>query len=68
MVDGEVLKIPEETWHLSEESSGCTIIDSGTTLTYFAEPAYEIIKEAVMKKIKGYEVVEGFPPIWFWLL
>ncbi|KAK2431526.1 hypothetical protein P8452_44685 [Trifolium repens] len=63
MVDGEVLKIPEETWHLSEEGSGGTIIDSGTTLTYFAEPAYEIIKEAFMKKIKGYEVVEGFPPL-----
>ncbi|XP_045787071.1 aspartyl protease family protein 2-like [Trifolium pratense] len=63
MVDAEVLKIPEETWHLSEEGSGGTIIDSGTTLTYFAEPAYEIIKEAFMKKIKGYEVVEGFPPL-----
>ncbi|GAU12325.1 hypothetical protein TSUD_252760 [Trifolium subterraneum] len=63
MVDGEVLKIPEETWHLSEEGSGGTIIDSGTTLTYFAEPAYEIIKEAFMKKIKGYEIVEGFPPL-----
>lgn len=63
MVDGEVLKIPEETWHLSKEGGGGTIIDSGTTLTYFAEPAYEIIKEAFMKKIKGYELVEGFPPL-----
>ncbi|WJX15469.1 hypothetical protein P8452_05610 [Trifolium repens] len=65
MADGEVLKIQEETWHLSEEGSGGTIIDSGTTLTYFAEPTYEIIKEAFMKKIKGYEVVEGFSPLWF---
>ncbi|KAI5433187.1 aspartyl protease family protein 2 [Lathyrus oleraceus] len=63
MVDGEALSIPEETWRLSEEGSGGTIIDSGTTLTYFAEPAYEIIKEAFMKKIKGYEIVEGFPPL-----
>lgn len=63
MVDGEALSIPEETWRLSEEGSGGTIIDSGTTLTYFAEPAYEIIKEAFMKKIKGYEIVDGFPPL-----
>ncbi|KAE9596334.1 hypothetical protein Lal_00048666 [Lupinus albus] len=63
MVGGEVLEIPEETWHLSEEGAGGTIIDSGTTLTYFAEPAYEIIKEAFMKKTKGYQLVEGFPPL-----
>ncbi|KAK7300164.1 hypothetical protein RJT34_11000 [Clitoria ternatea] len=63
MVDNEVLKIPEETWHLSAEGAGGTIIDSGTTLTYFAEPAYEIIKEAFVKRIKGYELVEGLPPL-----
>ncbi|XP_020207000.1 aspartic proteinase nepenthesin-2 [Cajanus cajan] len=63
MVDDEVLKIPEETWHLSAEGAGGTIIDSGTTLTYFAEPAYEIIKEAFVKKIKGYALVEGLPPL-----
>ncbi|TKY57205.1 Aspartic proteinase nepenthesin-2 [Spatholobus suberectus] len=63
MVDDEVLKIPEETWHLSAEGAGGTIIDSGTTLTYFAEPAYEIIREAFIKKIKGYALVEGFPPL-----
>ncbi|KAI4305996.1 hypothetical protein L6164_029315 [Bauhinia variegata] len=63
MVDNEVLKIPEETWRLSAEGAGGTIIDSGTTLTYFAEPAYEIIKEAFMKKIKGFPLVEGFPPL-----
>ncbi|RDX61398.1 Aspartyl protease family protein 2, partial [Mucuna pruriens] len=68
MVGGEVLKIPEETWHLSGESGGGgggggTIIDSGTTLTYFAEPAYETIKEAFIRKIKGYPLVESFPPL-----
>ncbi|XP_058788266.1 aspartic proteinase nepenthesin-2-like [Vicia villosa] len=63
MVGGEVLNISEETWNLSEEGVGGTIIDSGTTLTYFAEPAYEIIKEAFMKKIKGYEIVESFSPL-----
>lgn len=61
MVGGEVLKnIPKETWTLSPEGSGGTIIDSGTTLTYFAEPAYGIIKEAFVKRIKGYPMVEGY--------
>ncbi|XP_027368571.1 aspartyl protease family protein 2-like [Abrus precatorius] len=63
MVDDEVLKIPEDTWHLTAEGGGGTIIDSGTTLTYFADPAYEIIKEAFVKKIRGYDLVEGFPPL-----
>ncbi|XP_028793630.1 aspartyl protease family protein 2 [Neltuma alba] len=62
MVGGEVLKIPKETWLVSAEegggSGGGTIIDSGTTLTYFAEPAYQIIKEAFMKKIRGYKMIE----------
>ncbi|KAI4308117.1 hypothetical protein L6164_031223 [Bauhinia variegata] len=63
MVGDEMLKIPEETWRLSAEGAGGTIIDSGTTLTYFAEPAYEIIKEAFVKKIKGFPLVEDFPPL-----
>lgn len=58
IVGGEVLNIPKETWLASAGGGGGTIIDSGTTLTYFAEPAYEIIKEAFMKKIKGYLMIE----------
>lgn len=61
MVGGEVLNIPEETWHLSSDGSGGTIIDSGTTLSYFAEPAYQIIQEAFVKKVKGYPLVKDFP-------
>ncbi|KAL2474450.1 Eukaryotic aspartyl protease family protein [Abeliophyllum distichum] len=61
MVGGEVLNIPSETWDLSPEGAGGTIIDSGTTLSYFADPAYKIIKEAFVKKIKGYPVVKDFP-------
>ncbi|KAL0282761.1 UNVERIFIED_CONTAM: Aspartyl protease family protein 2 [Sesamum angustifolium] len=61
VVGGEVLNIPEETWSLSSEGAGGTIIDSGTTLSYFADPAYKIIKEAFVKKVKGYPVVEDFP-------
>ncbi|XP_009622711.1 aspartyl protease family protein 2-like [Nicotiana tomentosiformis] len=58
---GEVLNIPEETWNLSTEGVGGTIIDSGTTLSYFAEPAYEIIKQAFVNKVKHYPVLEDFP-------
>ncbi|XP_042477512.1 aspartic proteinase nepenthesin-1-like [Macadamia integrifolia] len=61
MVGGEVLKIPEETWKLSSEGAGGTIIDSGTTLSYFADPAYQIIKEAFAEKVKGYPAVKDLP-------
>ncbi|XVF31777.1 hypothetical protein REPUB_Repub17cG0021500 [Reevesia pubescens] len=61
IVGGEVLNIPEETWQLSADGAGGTIIDSGTTLSYFADPTYQIIKEAFVKKIKGYQVLKDFP-------
>ncbi|KAF9588730.1 hypothetical protein IFM89_015167 [Coptis chinensis] len=61
MVGGDVLDIPKDTWNLSQEGAGGTIIDSGTTLSYFADPAYKIIKDAFMKKIKGYPVIKDFP-------
>ncbi|GFS45352.1 eukaryotic aspartyl protease family protein [Actinidia rufa] len=61
LVGGEVVKIPEETWNLSQEGVGGTIIDSGTTLSYFADPAYKAIKEAFENKVKDYPVVEDFP-------
>jgi len=56
-----VLDIPEKTWLLTAEGAGGTIIDSGTTLSYFVEPAYQIIKEAFVKKVQGYPVVTDFP-------
>ncbi|OIT29729.1 PREDICTED: aspartyl protease family protein 2-like [Nicotiana attenuata] len=61
IVGGEVLNIPEVTWNLSTEGVGGTIIDSGTTLSYFAEPAYEIIKQAFVNKVKHYPILEDFP-------
>ncbi|XP_021909122.1 aspartyl protease family protein 2-like [Carica papaya] len=60
-VGGEMVNIPEGTWNLSEDGGGGTIIDSGTTLSYFAEPAYEIIKKEFVKKVKGYRVIKDFP-------
>ncbi|XP_050943681.1 aspartyl protease family protein 2 [Cucumis melo] len=60
-VGGEKLQIPEENWNLSADGAGGTIIDSGTTLSYFSDPAYRIIKEAFLRKVKGYKLVEDFP-------
>ncbi|CAA7055858.1 unnamed protein product [Microthlaspi erraticum] len=63
LVGGEALEsIPEETWRISSDGTGGTIIDSGTTLTYFAEPAYEIIKNKFAEKVKHkYPVFRDFP-------
>ncbi|KAJ9172828.1 hypothetical protein P3X46_016029 [Hevea brasiliensis] len=61
MVGGEVLNIPEKTWIVSSDGAGGTIVDSGTTLSYFAEPAYQIIKDAFVKKVKGYPKMKDFP-------
>ncbi|XP_022769970.1 aspartyl protease family protein 2-like [Durio zibethinus] len=60
IVGGEVLNIPEETWQLSADGAGGTIIDSGTTLSYFADPTYQIIKDSFVKKIKGYPFFKDF--------
>ncbi|PKA62499.1 Aspartic proteinase nepenthesin-2 [Apostasia shenzhenica] len=59
-IAGEMLDIPPETWVVSENGTGGTIIDSGTTLSYFSDPAYRIIKEAIEKKVT-YHVFDEFP-------
>ncbi|XP_068667109.1 aspartyl protease family protein 2-like [Aristolochia californica] len=61
MVGGELLNIPGDVWKIKSEAAGGTIVDSGTTLSYFTEPAYKVIKEAFVKKVKGYPVVKEFP-------
>ncbi|KAE8664799.1 hypothetical protein F3Y22_tig00112738pilonHSYRG00462 [Hibiscus syriacus] len=38
-----------------------TILDSGTTLSYFADPTYQIMKEAFVNKTKGYQVMKNLP-------
>ncbi|WOK97268.1 hypothetical protein Cni_G05976 [Canna indica] len=62
IVGGEALRIPPETWELAKDGSGGTIIDSGTTLSYFTEAAFNKIKEAFVRKVNTkYPVVEDFP-------
>jgi len=46
-INGEKLPISISTWEIDEFGNGGTIIDSGTSLTYLAEDAYETILEAL---------------------
>ncbi|CAN1229080.1 Aspartic proteinase nepenthesin-2 [Linum perenne] len=61
VVGGEVLDIPEETWNVSADGSGGTIVDSGTTLSYFTEPAYRTIRDAFVKRVRKYPVMDDVP-------
>ncbi|WOL02226.1 aspartyl protease family protein 2-like [Canna indica] len=60
LVDGEALQIPSATWDVAKDGSGGTIVDSGTTLSYFPDAAYQKIKEAFVNRVK-YPVVADFP-------
>jgi aspartyl protease family protein len=62
LVGGELLNISSDTWDASEGGSGGTIIDSGTTLSYFVEPAYQVIRRAFIDRMSGsYPPVPDFP-------
>eukprot|EP01018_Ginkgo_biloba_P025306 Gb_32131 [translate_table: standard] len=57
-VGGENLNISSHVWDINTKGYGGTIVDSGTTLTYFPQPAYEAIQAAFEAKISGYPRVE----------
>jgi hypothetical protein len=38
-------------WGMSKDGSDGTIIDSSTTLSYFAEPAYQVIRRAFVERM-----------------
>lgn len=61
VIGGETVNIPEEIWGFTEDGGGGTIIDSGTTLSYFSDPAYDLIKDEFIKRIKNYPLVSDFP-------
>ena len=50
-VDGELLRIPRLVWDI--EKGGGTILDSGTSLTVLASPAYRVVVAALSKKLAG---------------
>ncbi|GJN19684.1 hypothetical protein PR202_gb06985 [Eleusine coracana subsp. coracana] len=58
LVGGEPVNV--SAW--GDGSSGGTIVDSGTTLTYFAEPAYGAIRQAFVDRMAAaYTLVPDFP-------
>ncbi|XP_062223433.1 aspartic proteinase nepenthesin-2-like [Phragmites australis] len=62
LVGGELLNITSDTWDVANDGSGGTIIDSGTTLSYFAEPAYQVIRQAFIDRMsKSYPLIPDFP-------
>lgn len=50
-VGGERVDVPSAAFEITAEGDGGTIVDSGTTLTYLAQPAYEKIRAAFEAKI-----------------
>ena len=50
-VGGQSLAIPTGTFDIQSDGSGGLIIDSGTTLTYLQQTAYDAVKKAMMSSI-----------------
>ncbi|OVA05039.1 Peptidase A1 [Macleaya cordata] len=51
-VDGIKLRINPSVWEFDGEGNGGTVIDSGTTLAFLAEPAYIQILKAFERRVK----------------
>ncbi|KAL5726064.1 hypothetical protein ACHQM5_009135 [Ranunculus cassubicifolius] len=52
VINGVSLRIDPSVWLFDEEGNGGTVIDSGTTLSFFAEPAYRHILTAVKRRVR----------------
>lgn len=65
VVGGELVSIPSSAWAIDSEGGGGggTIIDSGTTLTYFTEPAYQATRTAFRSKISLPEATTPMDPL-----
>ncbi|KAL5707528.1 saccharopepsin [Ranunculus cassubicifolius] len=50
-VNGAMLDIPSETWDVGGE--GGVVVDSGTSLTFLAQPAYSVVMKALKSPLKG---------------
>ncbi|XP_038901983.1 aspartic proteinase NANA, chloroplast [Benincasa hispida] len=57
--DGVMLNIPPRVWDIN--SGGGTIVDSGTSLTMLAAPAFDMVMEALVPKLKHFENIEIEP-------
>ncbi|KAL4325206.1 hypothetical protein GQ457_11G012010 [Hibiscus cannabinus] len=55
-VDGKMLEIPMKVWDVTQ--GGGTILDSGTSLTYLTNPAYQTVMEALTMSVSKYPRVK----------
>ncbi|KAF8033125.1 hypothetical protein BT93_D1887 [Corymbia citriodora subsp. variegata] len=60
-VEDERLPIDPSVWSLDDLGNGGTILDSGTTLTFLADPGYRPILAAMRRRV-GLPAAEGAPP------
>ena len=51
-VDGARLPISPSVWAVDENGNGGTVVDSGTTLTFLAEPAYRQVMAAFRRRVR----------------
>ncbi|KAJ6830727.1 uncharacterized protein M6B38_351190 [Iris pallida] len=58
-VDGEVLRIPPSVWNVGK--GGGAILDSGSSLTMLAEPAYRVVVSALSRRLVGIPEVKEDP-------
>ncbi|KAL4340243.1 hypothetical protein GQ457_08G008130 [Hibiscus cannabinus] len=60
-IGGEMLQIPTKVWDATQ--GGGTILDSGTSLTFLADPAYQAVMEVLSKSVSKYQRVklDGVP-------
>ncbi|XXG55420.1 hypothetical protein AAC387_Pa03g3090 [Persea americana] len=56
-VDGKPLRIDPSIWAIDSAGNGGTVIDSGTTLTFLAEPGYSRVLTAVRSRVRVPRVV-----------
>ncbi|KAL5553512.1 hypothetical protein UlMin_040913 [Ulmus minor] len=60
-VAGRKLPIDPSVWSIDGAGNGGTIVDSGTTLTFLAEPAYRVVLAAFRRRVKLPSPVEPVP-------
>ncbi|KAK7407591.1 hypothetical protein VNO78_09544 [Psophocarpus tetragonolobus] len=51
-VDAVNLKIDPSVWRIDANGNGGTVVDSGTTLTFLAEPAYRLLLAAFRRRLR----------------
>lgn len=58
-VGGSLLPIPKSAFQLKKDGSGGIIIDSGTTITYLQEEAFDVLKRTFISQMDYYQVANS---------